>query len=73
MEVLQSVTVPWSKEVTDLVQHCLPLDRVGELRSLHDLLQLKAMLQDSYGILDFNFSNRITGEVSSHSNYIPHP
>lgn len=70
VEVLQCVTVPWSKEVTDLVHECLPLDQVGELQSLHDLLQLKAMLQESYGIMDFNFSDHITGQVSGHSKLI---
>lgn len=71
VEVLQCVTVPWSKEVTELVHECLPLDQVGELQSLHDLLQLKVMLQDSYGIMDFNFSDHITGQVSCHSKLSP--
>lgn len=66
VELLHSVSLPWSKVVTDLVHECLVLDtgNAEELRSLYDLLQLKSMLHESYGIIDFNFSDSSTGQVS---------
>lgn len=67
VELLRSVCLPWSKAVERLAQHCLELDtsNIAELQSLHILLQLKTMLQETYGVLDFNFSDRNTGYVSS--------
>lgn len=62
--------------MASLVQDCLQLDTtsISELRSLYDLLQLKSMLHDKYGIVDFNFSDGTTGQVSDHlSNNISLP
>lgn len=66
-ELLRSVCLPWSKAVERLAQHCRELDAPNraELQSLYSLLQLKTMLQETYGILDFNFSDRNTGYVSA--------
>ena len=66
-ELLHSVCLPWSRAVERLARHCLELDAPNraELQSLHSLLQLKTMLQETYGILDFNYSDRNTGYVSA--------
>ena len=52
--------------MASLVQDCLQLDTASgpELHSLYDLLQLKSMLHGRYGIVDFNFSDSNTGQVS---------
>ena len=66
VELLHHVSLPRSKATADLVCDCLLLDtaNAGELHSLHDLLQLKAMLHDRYSVTDFNFSDTSTGNVS---------
>lgn len=66
VELLHHISLPWSEMTTGLVQDCLLLDTANaeELHRLHDLLQLKAMLHDRYGITDFNFSDANTGHVS---------
>ena len=66
VELLHHVSLPWSETAAGLIHDCLLLDtaNAGELQSLHDLLQLKAMLHDRYGVTDFNFSDANTGHVS---------
>ena len=64
--LLHCASSPWSSAVACLVQSCLPLTAscAQQLQSLYNLLQVQEILQEKYGIADFNFSDRTTGDVS---------
>ena len=66
LELLRCINTPWSSDVASFVQQCLPLtsSNTAELHSLNNLLQMQMVLQERYGIADFNFSDTSTGEVS---------
>jgi hypothetical protein len=65
LRLLHSVSSPWSSAVARLVQSCLPLAAScsQQLHSLYNLLQVQEILREKYGIADFNFSDRTTGDV----------
>ncbi|CAI8050069.1 Kinetochore-associated protein 1 [Geodia barretti] len=65
LRLLHCASSPWSSAVACLVQSCLPLTAscAQQLQSLYNLLQVQEILQEKYGIADFNFSDRTTGDV----------
>jgi hypothetical protein len=65
LELLHRIQIPWSQPVASLIHDSLQLTAANseELRSLYELLQMQAMLQEKYGIADFNFSDSSTGQL----------
>ena len=66
LKLLHSVELPWSPPVTSLLSQCLtlPTTNTAELQRLHDLLQMKTMLNNRYGVRNFNFCDSSMGQVS---------
>ena len=66
LELVHSITAPWSSAAASLINECLQLTSSNseELHNLYNLLQMQIVLQEKYGIVDFNFSDSNTGEVS---------